>query len=85
MHGRVVFGVTLIVGLFMLAACSTVSTQPQPQPQPEQLPAPSLPSLGSISKEAEPGLYTKAFVAEAIRRYDVDGRDATLAVLQQPR
>ena len=77
MFGRVVNGVALIVGLLMLVACSAVPTQTQPQPP--QPPVPSLPSIETISKAAEPGLYTKAFVAEAIRRYDAEGRDAALA------
>lgn len=82
MFGRVVIGAALIVGLLTLAACSTVPSQTQPQPP--QPPVPSLPSIESISKAAEPGLYTKAFVAEAIRRYDTEGREATLAHYNNP-
>ncbi len=77
MCGRIAIGVALIVGLLMLVACSAVPTQTQPQPP--QPPVPSLPSIETISQAAEPGLYTKAFVAEAIRRYDAEGRDAALA------
>ena len=40
--------------------------------------------LDAISREAEPGLYTKAFVAEAIRHYNAEGRDATIAHYNSP-
>ena len=82
MFGRVFNGVVLIMGLLTLVACSTVQTQTQPQ-QPEP-PVPSLPSIETISQAAEPGLYTKAFVADAIRRYDAEGRDAALAYYNTP-
>lgn len=84
MFGRIAIGVAAVVGLLMLVACSTVPPQTQPQPQPEQPPAPALLSLDAISPEAEPGLYTRAFVAEAIRRYDAEGREATLAYYNTP-
>ena len=71
MSGRFVTGIVFIAAMFALVACSTVPTA-----QPSES---SLPSLAAISREAEPGLYTKAFVAEAIRRYDAEGRDATIA------
>ena len=82
MFGRVFNGVVLMVALLTLVACSAVQTQTQPQ-QPEP-PVPSLPSIETISQAAEPGLYTKAFVAEAIRRYDAEGRDAALAYYKHP-
>lgn len=82
MTNRVIAGIAMVVGLMALVACSAVPTQTQPQ-QPQPL-APSLPSIETISKAAEPGLYTKAFVAEALRRYDADGRDATLAYYNTP-
>lgn len=82
MFGRIVAGSAILVALFMLAACETVPTTPASQPP--QSSALSLPGLDTISREAEPGLYTKAFVAEAIRRYDAEGRDATLAYYNTP-
>ena len=82
MVGRVVFVLAFIAAVFALAACSTLETQTQPQPPQPSVPAP--PGLADISREAEPGLYTKAFVAEAMRRYDADGRDATLAYYNTP-
>ena len=39
-----------------------------------------MPSPGKPSRV----LYTKAFVAEAIRRYDAEGRDATIAFFNSP-
>lgn len=84
MIGRIITGVVVAAAMLVLVACSTVPTQTQPQPQPEQPPAPALPSLDAISPEAEPGLYTRAFVAEAIRRYDAEGREATLAYYNTP-
>ena len=77
MSGRVVTGVVVTAALVVLTACSAAPIQPQPL-------APSLPSLDTISREAEPGLYTKAFVAEALRRYDAEGRDATIAYYNAP-
>jgi len=82
MTNRVIAGIAMVVGLMALVACSAVPTQTQPQ-QPQPL-APSLPSIETISKAAEPGLYTKAFVAEAIRRYDAEGREAALAYYNTP-
>ena len=71
--------VAVIVAMVALVACSTVPTAQPPQPS-----EPSPPGLDTISREAEPGLYTKAFVAEAIRLYDADGRDATIALYNSP-
>lgn len=82
MRGRIIGGVAVVLGLLIFAACETAA--PAAQPQPPQTPALALPGLDTISREAEPGLYTKAFVAEAIRRYDADGRDATLAYYNTP-
>ena len=65
-----------------LVACGDVQTQTQPEPP--QPPGLSVPSLDEISREAEPGLYTMAFVAEAMRRYDAEGREATLAYYNTP-
>ena len=79
MSGRIVTGITVIAAMFALVACSTVPPQPQPQP-----PSPSLPGLDAVSRKAEPGVYTKAFVAEAIWRYDAEGRDATIAYYNTP-
>ncbi len=76
MSGRIVAGIVLIAAMFALVSCSNLETQTPP--------APSLPSLDTISREAEPGLYTQAFVAEAIRRYDAEGREATLAYFNNP-
>ena len=75
MSGRIVTGIALIAAMFALVACSTVPPQPQP---------PSLPGLDAVSRKAEPGVYTKAFVAEAIRRYDAEGRDAAIAYYNTP-
>ena len=83
MFGRIVTGVAVIVAMVALLACSTVPTaQPSQPPQP---PVPSPPDLDTISRYAEPGLYTKSFVAEAIRHYNAEGRDATIASLQFSR
>ncbi len=65
-----------------LVACGDVQTQTQPEPP--QPPGLSVLSLDEISREAEPGLYTMAFVAEAMRRYDAEGREATLAYYNTP-
>ena len=77
MSGRVFTGVAVTLALVILATGCAAPLEPQP-------PAPSLPSLDAISREAEPGLYTKAFVAEAIRRYDTEGRDAAIAFYNTP-
>jgi hypothetical protein len=82
MSGRIVAGVVIIMALVALVACSNVPAQTQPEPP--QSPLASLPPLDAISREAEPGLYTMAFVAEAIRRYDAEGREATLAFYNSP-
>lgn len=82
MVGRIVTGIVVILAAVALAACDTASTATQSAAS--QSPLASLPSLDEISREAEPGLYTQAFVAEAIRRYDADGRDATLAHFNNP-
>jgi hypothetical protein len=79
MFGRIIAGIVILVAAAVLVACETAPTATAPQPA-----EPSVPSLDSISREAEPGLYTKAFVAEAIRRYDADGREATLAHYNTP-
>ncbi len=79
MFGRIVTRVAVIAAMFALVACSTVPTAQPPQPS-----EPSPPGLDAISREAEQGLYTKAFVAEAIRVYDADGRDAALAFFNSP-
>ena len=79
MFGRIVTSVAVIVAMFALVACSTVPTAQPPQPS-----EPSPPGLDTISREAEPGLYTKAFVAEAIRHYNAEGRDATIAFYNSP-
>lgn len=82
MVGRIVAGFVVLVATVVLVACNTASTAMQTEaPQP---PLASLPSLEDISREAEPGLYTQAFVAEAIRRYDAEGREATLAYYNSP-
>lgn len=77
MFGRVGAGFVVSLAALLLVACSTVAPVAAPEP-----PAP--PSLDAISREAEPGLYTKAFVAEAIRHYDAEGRDAALAYYNSP-
>ena len=82
MFGRIVTGVAFIAAMIALAACSTVPSATQPQPAQPSVPSP--PGFADISREAEPGLYTKAFVAEALRRYDAEGRDATLAYYNTP-
>ncbi|MCY4438300.1 MAG: hypothetical protein OXE05_13340 [Chloroflexi bacterium] len=82
MVGRIVTGIVVILAAIALVACDTASTATQPAAS--QSPLASLPSLDEISREAEPGLYTQAFVAEAIRRYDADGREATLAHFNNP-
>ncbi len=82
MVGRIVTGLVVILAAMALVACDTASTATQSAAS--QSPLASLPSLDEISREAEPGLYTQAFVAEAIRRYDADGREATLAHFNNP-
>lgn len=79
MLGRIVTGAVIIAAVVVLVACAAVPSETQPQPQ-----APTLPGLDAISREAEPGLYTKAFVAEAIRRYDAEGREAAIAFYNTP-
>ena len=80
MSKRVITCVAILAAIVALASCSTIPTETQPaQPLP-----PETPSLDTISKSAEPGLYTKAFVAEALRRYDADGRDAAVAYYNTP-
>ena len=66
MFGRIVTSFAVIAAMVALVACSTVPTA-QPSQPPQQL-VPSPPGLDAISRDAEPGLYTKAFVAEALRR-----------------
>ena len=80
MSKRVITCVAILAAIVAFASCSTVPTATQPA---EPLP-PETPSLDTISKSAEPGLYTKAFVAEALRRYDADGRDAAVAYYNTP-
>ncbi len=75
MFGRIAAAVVCIIGVVALAACQTVPQPPQPS---------ALPGLDAVSREAEPGLYTKAFVAAAISRYDAEGRDAALAFYNSP-
>ena len=82
MVGRIVTGIVVILAAVALVACDTASTATQSAAS--QSPLASLPSLDEISREAEPGLYTQAFVAEAIRRYDAEGREATLAHFNNP-
>ena len=82
MVGRIVTGIVLLMAAAALVGCNTASTATQADAP--QSPLASLPSLEDISREAEPGLYTQAFVAEAIRRYDAEGRDATLAYYNSP-
>ena len=82
MISRLGAGVALIVALIMLVSCETIPTTTAPQPP--KAPELSQPGLDAISKSAEPGLFTKAFVAEALRRYDADGRDATIAYYNTP-
>lgn len=77
MSRRIVTGFAILMVMIVLVACDTAPTATQPETP--QSPLASLPSLDEISREAEPGLYTQAFVAEAIRRYDAEGREATLA------
>ena len=48
-------------------------------PDPLSLGEAPEPSYSDIIAELEPGLYTKRFVEDAVRRYDRDGRDATIA------
>ena len=82
MLGRIFKSVAVIAAMVALVACSTVPTaQPSQPPQPS---IPSPPGLDAISRFAEPGLYTKAFVAEAIRHYNAEGRDATIAFYNSP-
>ncbi len=40
--------------------------------------------VNSISKSAEPGGYTKAFVEQALRRYEATGRESTVAHYNTP-
>ncbi len=82
MVGRIVTGIVVILAAIALVACDTASTATQTDAP--QSPLDSLPSLDEVSREAEPGLYTQAFVAEAIRRYDAEGREATLAYYNSP-
>ena len=42
------------------------------------------PALMPASKSSEPGLYTRAFVEQAIERYESQGRDATIAYYNTP-
>ena len=82
MVGRIVTGIVVILAAVALVACDTAWTATQSAAS--QSPLASLPSLDEISREAEPGLYTQAFVAEAIRRYDAEGREAALAFFNNP-
>ena len=82
MSRRIVTGIAILMVMATFVACNTAPVATQPETP--QSPLTSLPSLDEISREAEPGLYTQAFVAEAIRRYDAEGREATLAFYNTP-
>ena len=79
------------MGVLILSVAGRSGDAPTPTPTPMPishshahlplpLPCPSpTPTPMPISKSDDPAEFTKAFVAQAINRYEAEGRDAALA------
>ena len=72
MISRIGIGTAVVLGAAALVIALFFPDPFSLGPDPE-------PSYSDIIAELEPGLYTKRIVEDAVRRYDRDGREATVA------